>query len=152
MVTTVEGWGRSYWGHRGGGGCSSYPRWMTRFGCSACGLELIGPVRPLNHPGGVDLEMQHDLIPRGHYLSVVQFKVWHPDWIWSFGEDELIFNLDDVRSICQGGVLAGCCGLDGQDGINTYCLNDHAIGTECSDCWTPRMLHIPAHHLRIELD
>ena len=36
--------------------------------------------------------------------------------------------------------LNGCCGLDGQDGMNTLCENGQEIGTECSDCWMPHYL------------
>ena len=33
----------------------------------------------------------------------------------------------------------GCCGLDGCDGPNRICECGEHIGTESSDCWTPRM-------------
>jgi len=63
------------------------------------------------------------------------------------GVDELIFNLDDLRNTKYGGRPNGCCGIDGVDGINTFCREGHEIGTERSDCWTPRFIHIPQANL-----
>jgi hypothetical protein len=33
----------------------------------------------------------------------------------------------------------GCCGLDGCDGPNRVCACGAYVGTEQSDCWTPRV-------------
>jgi hypothetical protein len=60
---------------------------------------------------------------------------------------EFILNLDDVVNTKHGGLINGCCGIDGLDGINTFCDQGHEIGTEVSDCWTPRYIHIPARNL-----
>jgi hypothetical protein len=35
--------------------------------------------------------------------------------------------------------LNGCCGLDGCDGPNRVCRCGEHIGTEQSDCWSPRV-------------
>lgn len=52
-------------------------------------------------------------------------------------------NLDDLpgeeRYSPDTPRLNGCCGLDGCGGPNRICECGAHIGTELSDCWTPRM-------------
>jgi hypothetical protein len=118
-------------------------------------VVVTGQVCLLEHPALFNLDAQsaaddreRDFVPRGSYVSAARVAEWFPDWSWStMGADEMIFNLDDIHGTAHGGVLNGCCGIDGMDGINTFCSNGHEIGTECSDCWTGRLLHAPAANL-----
>lgn len=40
--------------------------------------------------------------------------------------------------------LSGCCGIDGTNGPNLICKNNHIIGTEKSDCWMPHFIELIA--------
>lgn len=47
--------------------------------------------------------------------------------------------LDSVVLTTNRSRLNGCCGLDGCDGPNRVCSCGAEVGTDISDCWTPRM-------------
>lgn len=54
-----------------------------------------------------------------------------------------LIRLDDLKDIVgltsEAHRLNGCCGLDGCDGPNRVCECGNLVGTEKSDCWTPRV-------------
>lgn len=54
-----------------------------------------------------------------------------------------LLRLDDIKQSVQvtrkRGRTNGCCGLDGCDGPNKVCGCGNFVGTEKSDCWTPRV-------------
>ena len=112
-------------------------------------MGVTGPVEPLGDPKMLGRRDREDFVPRGRYVAVADLAAVDAEPIVSMAEpDALLFNLDDPRSTRLGGVLAGCCGIDGCDGVNTFCLNGHALGTERSDCWMVRFIHIPRRNLR----
>lgn len=103
------------------------------FSCAASGLALTKPLRRLEDLSLLVFADQADHIPVGFYSYV------DGDFRTQF-DGEIVVNLkdsvntkhtDDLRR------LNGCCGLDGDDGMNTLCMNGHEVGTECSDCWMP---------------
>lgn len=47
--------------------------------------------------------------------------------------------LDGVGYTSDRKKLSGCCGIAGTHGPNRICVCGTSVGTESSDCWTPRM-------------
>ena len=117
--------------------------------CAHCDVHVSPVLERLDDLGMVDEEDRHPLIPRGYYmLSATFLNAGH---VWSgLTRDEIIVNLCDVRNTRPGGTRNGCCGVDGMDGINTFCVKGHPLGTERSDCWMPHFLHIPLDHVHQE--
>jgi hypothetical protein len=57
---------------------------------------------------------------------------------WTNSNGNYLLNLADLKNTkhhWDKKRLQGCCGLDGTDGKNLMCCNNHEIGTEHSDCW-----------------
>ena len=68
-----------------------------------------------------------------------------PNWFEpEFGVQpgDIVISLESSVRVVPSGNRIGCCGVDGQDGPNLSCPCGLAIGTETSDCWTPRMFTI----------
>lgn len=105
---------------------------LQTFHCATCGLALTG-VQPLTDPhliAEVDAEPR---VPKGYFF------VENDDCLTQFANN-FIVNLTDLRNTrrhTDSNRLNGCCGLDGCDGRNLLCANEHEIGTEQSDCWLP---------------
>ena len=106
------------------------------FSCATCGLPLTRSLRELLDLSLLAYADKADHVPVGFYT------IADADFRTQF-EGEVVINLkdsvntkhtDDLRR------LNGCCGLDGDDGMNTLCVNGHEVGTECSDCWMPHGL------------
>jgi len=112
------------------------------FWCARCDVPLSSALERVDDLSVVGEEDAQPLIPHGRYmLSAALLDAGHT---WSgLTRDEIIVNLRDVINIQPGGTRNGCCGVDGLDGINTFCVNGHPIGTEKSDCWMPHFMHIP---------
>jgi hypothetical protein len=62
---------------------------------------------------------------------------------------DVVVSLDDQRHVVGSGRRNGCCGVDGLDGFNVSCVCGYEVGIETSDCWTPRMLTLPASAIEI---
>jgi hypothetical protein len=105
---------------------------------------VTGQVAELRDLGRIRYDDRADLVPSGTYLPVARLADADGQVEAGIdGLDEVLFNLDDLRNTEHGGVLNGGCGIDGCGGVNTFCRNGHEIGTERSDCWTPRFIHVP---------
>jgi hypothetical protein len=117
--------------------------------CALCPIQVSRVVTPLTDWASLSEEDGHPLLPEGQYLMSSMFLDAGHTWD-SITRDEIILNLDDVLNSQLGGKRNGCCGLDGLDGINTFCLNGHPLGTEKSDCWMPHFIHIPLTHIHLE--
>ncbi len=119
--------------------------------CAHFDVQVSPALERLDDLGIVDEEDQHPLIPQGRYvLNATLLDAGHA---WSgLTRDGIIVNLCDVRNTQPGGTRNGCCGVDGMDGINTFCVNGHPIGTEKSDCWMPHFLHIPLEHVHLQAE
>jgi uncharacterized protein (DUF1697 family) len=109
---------------------------MKIFCCAVCGSPISLPVVELEDVRRVSLEDQTSEVPRGTYLPMKR----HPNalWVGSLPDEaanDVLLNLEDAINTHLSGVLNGCCGIDGCDGINAFCPSGHEIGTEFSDCW-----------------
>lgn len=67
---------------------------------------------------------------------------------WTARPGDWLVNKADLRNCRDGGVRNGCCGVDGQDGLNIFCSQGHDVGTEVSDCWTPHFVLIDQSKIR----
>jgi len=101
--------------------------------CKICQVELTNELVILKDSSLLCEEDGCDLVPLGFYfLTDKSYPVT--------GEMKIVINLKDLKNEKRHSDLSrtnGCCGLDGLDGINTVCINDHEIGTQSSDCWMP---------------
>ena len=62
---------------------------------------------------------------------------------YSKSAGKYLINLEDRRNLAphhDSRRLNGCCGLDGQDGLNQVCACGAEVATECSDCWMAHAL------------
>jgi hypothetical protein len=106
--------------------------------CKSCEIEISNVLTELNDISLIKEEMEEDYIPQGYFLIVNE-----EDKVDEKGT--IIINMKDLinsKHHPDGDRLNGCCGLDGLDGMNRVCLNDHEIGTENSDCWMPHYIAI----------
>jgi hypothetical protein len=113
---------------------------MKVFSCSRCGTPISLPLVELDDAGRLNFDDGAPHVPRGTYFPMHR----HP-YVGAWGAaaaDDFLVNLDDAVNTHLGGILNGCCGIDGCDGINTFCPRGHEIGTEFSDCWGPHRLTI----------
>ncbi len=67
-------------------------------------------------------------VEKAHLLEFSPMFLLRPDDL-----DPIVKNTEDSSR------LNGCCGLDGCDGLNKKCQCGAYIGTEKSDCWTPKV-------------
>lgn len=99
--------------------------------CKECNLEISEPLSELKDLNLINENDGQDYIPRGFYLI-------QEETAYELVKGSIIINIKDLINSnrhSDGSRLNGCCGLDGCDGMNRVCLNDHEIGTEYSDCW-----------------
>ncbi len=119
--------------------------------CALCNLQVSEVLNPLTDLAMLSEEDGHPLLPAGLYVMSSTFLDAGHSWD-TITRDEIILNLNDVLNCQAGGVRNGCCGVDGLDGINTFCRSGHPLGTEKSDCWMPHFIHIPLAHVHLECD
>ena len=109
--------------------------------CKLCNIEITNHLVELQNLNLLNENDGEDYIPSGFYIV--------GDGRYdSRSKGRIIINLNDLinsKHHSDASRLNGCCGLDGLDGINTVCINNHEIGTENSDCWM-------AHYITIEPD
>lgn len=128
-------------------------RKMSILRCSHCQIPISVAVQQLRNFDLVRGNDGEDVMPQGWFTragDLRQHLGYSPDDVSLGHPDELVLNLDDLQNTHLGGVLNGCCGIDGCDGINTFCVNGHEIGTERSDCWTLCLIHIPPERVVVE--
>jgi len=105
--------------------------------CRTCGAELTPLLSPVVAEFTAEFVDESDAVPLGRLwassgASMEAFAGHH------------IANLADAR-VERFGDLSGCCGVSG-DGPNLACALGHAVGTERSDCWTPRFAAFAPEH------
>jgi hypothetical protein len=108
------------------------------FRCAGCGLPVTRVVVPLCDEWLLNAADGSDYLPEGHFM------ISRGEY-YTGTEGQILLNLKDLRNTKHhhdSRRLNGCCGLDGCDGINRVCTNEHEIGTERSDCWLPHAVHI----------
>jgi hypothetical protein len=96
--------------------------------CAACGVPLTTPLRLLTDAASVGSEDGQPIISEGRYCPFG--SEGHSAWEWVVNLNDLINTRHHPTAL-----LAGCCGLDGCDGMNRVCVNGHEVATERSDCW-----------------
>jgi hypothetical protein len=111
--------------------------------CAQCGTPVSLSLVELDDVERLNLADGRPLLPRGAYLPMRRHPNWWEESLDDERADDILINLDDAINTHLGGVLNGCCGIDGCDGINTFCPHGHEIGTEFSDCWGPHSLTVP---------
>jgi len=107
-----------------------------RIFCRECGVELTKELIELTDTSLLCIDDKKDYIPEGFY-----FKNTEDNFLGLKGM--IIINIHDVVNVknhSDPDRLNGCCGLDGCDGINKVCINDHEVATEKSDCWMPHCI------------
>ena len=112
-----------------------------KFICKICNTEITKHLEELQDLSFLNKEEGEDYIPAGFYI-IEDGEYDHTS------QGKIILNLNDLinsKHHSDTSRLNGCCGLDGLDGINTVCINNHEIGTESSDCWM-------AHYISLEPD
>lgn len=110
-----------------------------QFYCKQCKVALTRELSELTDTTMLSNEPSCDYIPQGFFMLTEPNNVLEPnsDGGPSLGRD-VVVNLKDLvntRAHTDPSRTNGCCGLDGNDGFNTMCINLHEIGTESSDCW-----------------
>ena len=103
--------------------------------CQKCNVEISKRVTELDDLSLLNENDGEAYIPEGFF------------WVDNGDVDirtkgTIIINLNDLINSNyhpDPSRLNGCCGYDGLDGINRICVNNHEIGTEISDCWTPHL-------------
>lgn len=109
--------------------------------CKICNVEITKSIIELQDLKQLNETDGEDYIPAGFY-TVGDGKYD------ANSKGKIIININDMLNTkhhSNASRLNGCCGLDGLDGINTVCINEHELGTESSDCWM-------AHYISLEPD
>ncbi len=109
--------------------------------CKTCHTELSPELQPLPADIPVNEADGEAYLPQGYYVVSDGND-------YTNTEGKIIIHIHDLKNAIfhpDSKRLNGCCGLDGQDGPNRVCVNNHEIGTEHSDCWMP-------HFVRLEMD
>lgn len=96
--------------------------------CAECNIVLTKELEPIKYLVMLKHEQEEDQVPVGY-----------------FGKEQgnYIVNLKDVvnaKHHHDAGHSYGCCGYTDLNGLNTICINEHEVGTERSDCWTPHSM------------
>lgn len=113
--------------------------------CKACNLEISEPLSELKDLNLINKNDGQDYIPRGFYLI-------QEETAYEIIKGSIIINIKDIINSnhhSDRSRLNGCCGLDGLDGMNGVCLNNHEIGTEFSDCWTFHYVILNPYFVRL---
>lgn len=101
--------------------------------CKTCHVVLTQELTELYDLDQLCVRDEYDYIPIGKYIYENKEEPSKP-------EKQIIVNLKDLVNVKRHSDttrLSGCCHLDGLNGINVVCTNDHEIGIESSDCWMP---------------
>ncbi len=122
--------------------------------CRVCGIPVTNwlwepDIRLINKLNNDKYEDGAPLLPQGIILDI-NYILEKNESFWGAENSEIIVNLNDLVHTCNGGVRNGCCGVDGSDGINIFCVNNHPIGTEVSDCYQPEFAHLPTECIVVE--
>lgn len=114
------------------------------FACATCGCVLTRELRVLPRNVPLDQADKHPLLPQGTYrVSSGEFEPERPgDFLVNSAD------LQNTKHHSDPHRLNGCCGLDGCDGYNLLCPNDHEVGTERSDCWLPHYAVLSCAHVK----
>lgn len=99
--------------------------------CKNCSVTLTNNLIELKDKSLINENDGEDYIPEGFYI--IGNEDYH-----SIMKDRIVINIKDLINSTNHWDrkrLNGCCGLDGTDGINKICINNHEICTEKSDCW-----------------
>ena len=99
------------------------------FACPVCRVAITRPLLPLPADQAICLEDGKPAFAPG-FFAVNKDEYWNV-------AGHIVVHLGDLVGTSHTGKVNGCCGLDGLDGPNLACANDHVIGTEKSDCWVP---------------
>lgn len=104
--------------------------------CKVCKIQLTNKLVELKDFSLLSETDNEDYIPQGYYLiGNAGFS--------NMDDNKIIINVQDLlnsKNHSNASRLNGCCGLDGCDGLNKVCINNHEIGTERSDCWMPHLV------------
>lgn len=114
--------------------------------CSTCKVEVSKEVSELHDTSLLNHDDAQEYIPEGYYM--IDDNKMHLDL-----RDAIIINLKDLvhsKRHSNRSRLNGCCGMDGLDGMNRVCLNDHEIGTEKSDCWMSHFVALDPEMVQFE--
>jgi len=122
--------------------------------CRVCGIPVtnwlwVPNISLINKLKNEKYEDGAPLLPRGIILDI-DCILEKNESFWGSENSEIIVNLNDLVNTCDGGVRNGCCGVDGSDGINIFCVNNHPIGTEVSDCYQSEFAHLPTECIVVE--
>jgi hypothetical protein len=120
---------------------------LTKFTCKYCQVALTEEIAELQDHSLLDESDGKPHVPNGYfYLSQGQY--------WTTSNGNYLINLSDLQNIkhhWDTKRIQGCCGLDGTDGKNLLCINNHEIGTEHSDCWSAHFAELePAEVIKME--
>jgi hypothetical protein len=117
--------------------------------CKACGSPLTPALTVVSEktPGIAPPKLFDGRSPTPRGTVFESYRPWHTSPRGKAGHLHILpqmwMGLDDLlgepRYTPLVKRLNGCCGLDGCDGPNRLCQCGAHIGTELSDCWTPRM-------------
>lgn len=117
--------------------------------CKICKIELTTDLLKLSDFTKTNEDDGKDFISEGNYII-------SDGECYTNTENKIIINKNNLINTKNHSIVArlnGCCGLDGQDGLNKVCSNNHEIGIEFSDCWLPHsVIFEPANILTKELD
>lgn len=114
--------------------------------CKQCNMPLTGELREIIDAAALNRIDGENLIPKGFYF-VSDGEIFREN------KGKIIINKSDLinaKNHSNYSRLNGCCGLDGMDGINKVCLNEHEIATECSDCWMPHCIIFESSFVQID--
>jgi len=114
--------------------------------CGSCGAPMTVPLDVID-AAQIDLTVAGDAtLPRG---SIVLWAPARTVERWTRGgsgsepvvqapEGSVVVHPDDrlAEALKPVGQASGCCGLDGQDGLNQGCVCGAVLGTAWNDCWT----------------
>ncbi|GKV70080.1 hypothetical protein NCCP2716_25780 [Sporosarcina sp. NCCP-2716] len=114
--------------------------------CKLCNLDVSKQVIELQDLKLLNKTDGQDLMPESFYI------VANDEYFAPRDKGCFIINSKDVINSnfhSDQGRLNGCCGYDGCDGMNRVCLNNHEIGTECSDCWMSHFVAFNPESVRL---
>lgn len=106
--------------------------------CKKCKIEITNELKEIVDTSILEFIEKTDYIPKSHYVLGKCSKF----------QNKIIVNkkdLVDIRYHQDTSRIQGCCGVDGLQGINLVCENNHEIGTEQSDCWMPHLVMLESN-------
>lgn len=112
--------------------------------CKKCKTILTKPLTNLTVNEFIEFEKHN--YDRKNFVQEGFLYQAHKDLssLCKIPQNNVVINLKDMQNYLYYNDsirLLGCCGINGNNGINIKCLNNHEVATESSDCIGLHLIH-----------